>query len=118
MPTPAFPEFAVYAVFDPTVRSVSDGPARIALLNLAVRDTTSDASAGSVVVDFTPYLRKGKAATLKRMTSPGLDSKDSEKATWAGQHFAYGTANGTEVVETLKNGTVTVHGSEGALLFF
>ena len=38
--------------------------------------------------------------------------------TWAGQSFTNGTASGTEVVEALQDGKVTVKGSEGVLVFF
>lgn len=90
--------------------------------------SATDVAAGSVTVDLTPYLRVGGScsgsrdegeARVKRMTSPGLDSKDVSQVTWAGQSFENGTAMGVEVVEGLQNGTmVTVPGSEAVLVFF
>lgn len=92
------------------------------LLNLAVRNVSTsvgDAEKDAVKVDLTPFLRgKGKGAKVKRMTSLGLDSKDVSLVTWAGQSFENGTASGKEVVEGLENGTVSVMGSEGVLVFF
>lgn len=100
------------------MRAEHDGPARLALLNLAVRNVSSSADTGAVQVDVSAWLRKGVAAKVKRMTAPGLDSKDSDAVTWAGQSFTNGTASGAEVVEGLRGGKVTVKGSEGVLLFF
>lgn len=95
--------------------------ARMVLLNLAVRNVSTsaeDAENDAIVVDLTPFLREEEGAKVKRMTSPGLDSKDVGLVTWAGQSFENGTASGEEVEERLENGTVTVMGSEGVLVFF
>ena len=69
-------------------------------------------------VDVGAWARKGSEVRVKRMTAPGLDSKDSDTATWAGQSYTNGTASGTEVVEGLVDGKVTVKGSEAVLVFF
>ncbi|KAI0667963.1 hypothetical protein C8Q78DRAFT_1051225 [Trametes maxima] len=116
---PGHDDVAVYAIWDPAIRS--SGIARLAVLNLAVRNESTpseNAADTAVTLDLSRYLQKGKAATVKRMTAPGLDSKDSSRVTWAGQSYANGTAEGAEVVEKLTNGTVTVGGSEGVLVFF
>lgn len=87
---------------------------------MAIRnETTSDADAEelAVSVDLSPYIR-GAEAKVKRLTSPGLDSKNSSAALWAGQSYANGIASGIETVEKLKNGLVRVAGSEGILVFF
>ncbi|KAH8100758.1 hypothetical protein BXZ70DRAFT_906948, partial [Cristinia sonorae] len=123
IPTPAFPQLAVYAVWDPVARPERDGPARVAVLNLATRNVTTTGEEESVVLDLGAYVRKKgrggkKGAVVKRMTSPGLDSTDTRTATWAGQHFWDGKPNGKEVTEGLVNGKVTVKGSEGVLVFF
>ncbi|TCD65236.1 hypothetical protein EIP91_002944 [Steccherinum ochraceum] len=123
IPTPAFPQLAVYAIWDPTARPSRDGPARIAILNLATRNVTAtpeQVDEESVVLDLGGYVRKGKgrSATVKRMTSTGLDATDAGAATWAGQSYESGKANGTLVVEGLSAGKVTVKGSEGVLVFF
>ena len=128
---PAHPQLALYAIWDPDARK--DGIARLVILNLAVRNdsaTAADVEAGSITIDLAPYVRKGHnsvnindsaaaKAKVKRMTSPGLDSKDVSHVTWAGQSYANGTATGTENVESLQDGAkLTVRGSEGVLVFF
>lgn len=121
---PDQPQLAAYAIWDPAVRS--GGLARLALLNLGVRNVTTsaeDAAALAATVDISPYLRSAKGssrgrATLKRMTSPGLDTKDVSKVLWAGQSYENGTASGWEDIEDVTNGTVTIQGSEGVLVFF
>jgi len=59
-------------------------------------------------------------ATVKRMTAPGMDSKNSSASLWAGQSFADGSAEGTLDIEKLqsRNGAVavTVMGSEGVVV--
>lgn len=66
--------------------------------------------------------RKGhgeSSVSLKRMTAPHVDEKDSSKATWAGQSFENGTAEGEAEVEHVgKDGIVQVRGSEAVLVFF
>ena len=69
-------------------------------------------------MDLNAYVKPGKVAQVKRMTSIGLDSTDSSAATWAGQSFENGIPSGTEVVEPLDGGKVTVQGSEGVLVIF
>ncbi|KAI0690173.1 hypothetical protein BC835DRAFT_1417993 [Cytidiella melzeri] len=115
----SLPNLAAYAVWDPMARSATDGPARLVLLNLAVRNVSSPADAGQVVVDLSRWTSELRNVKIKRMTAPGLDSKDSGETTWAGQSFGNGTASGAEVVESLSgHGSVTVKGSEGVLVFF
>lgn len=119
---PSHPQLAAYAIWDPAARS--SGPARLALLNLAVRNVTATAAeqeAAAVTVDLSHLVEgigKGSSAKVKRMTAPGLDSKDSSTATWAGQSYANGVASGKEVIEGLQRGLVTLQGSEGVLVFF
>ncbi|KDQ57014.1 glycoside hydrolase family 79 protein [Jaapia argillacea MUCL 33604] len=110
IPTPSNPQLAVYAIWDNSILS------RMAILNLSTRNVTSSQDAGEVVVDLSEYV-SGSGATVKRMTAPGLDSKDSSLVTWAGQSYENGTASGMEVIETLQGGSVTVKGSEGVLVF-
>ncbi|KAK7691054.1 hypothetical protein QCA50_006157 [Cerrena zonata] len=113
------PQLAVYAIWDPAVRS--SGPARLVILNLSTRLASSsqdDQDAVAVTVDLNPYIRADNDVKVKRMSSVGLDSTDSAAATWAGQSYENGTASGVEVVESLEEGKVTVQGSEGVLVFF
>ena len=84
-----------------------------------MRNISSPADANQVTVNLKQWSRNIGNAKVKRMTSPGLDSKDSRLTTWAGQSFENGTASGTELVEGLShNGDVTLKGSEGVLVFF
>lgn len=113
------PNLAAYAVWDPASRKVEEGPARLVLLNLGVRNVSSPAEVGQVTVDLSQWTKNVGKVKVKRMTSPGLDSKDSGLTTWAGQSFENGTASGSEVIEGLGNGgSVTLKGSEGVLVFF
>ncbi|GJE88664.1 glycosyl hydrolase family 79 C-terminal beta domain-containing protein [Phanerochaete sordida] len=116
-PLPELPDLAAYAVWDPAVRAPHDGPARLALLNLAVRNVSSSQDVGVAQVDLSAWT-KGGQAKVKRMTAPGLDSTDSDTATWAGQSYTNGTASGKEVIEQLQQGKVAVKGSEAVLVFF
>ncbi|EJD07106.1 uncharacterized protein FOMMEDRAFT_77371 [Fomitiporia mediterranea MF3/22] len=119
---PSHPQLAAYAIWDPSARK--DNIARFVLLNLSVRNestSAADAALDEVVVDLSSYVRGGKGksgAKVKRMTSPGLDSKDVSRVLWAGQSYENGTASGEEVIENLEDGKVTVQGSEGVLVFF
>lgn len=121
---PTHPQLAAYAIWDPEVRT--DGIARMVLLNLAVRNistSASDAEEMSVTVDVGELVkRRGSAipseAAVKRMSSPGLDSKDVSKVLWAGQSYESGIPLGEELVESTRNRRVTVQGSEGVLVFF
>ena len=116
---PGLPQLAAYAIWDPAARA--SGPARLALLNLAVRNVTSTAAEqaeAAVSIDLSGLVQPHKNATVKRMTAPGLDSKDSSTSIWAGQSFEHGTASGEEVIEGLKGGVVTVQGSEAVLVLF
>lgn len=66
--------------------------------------------------------RKGhnqKSVSLKRMTAPHVDEKDTSKSTWAGQSFENGTAVGeVEVEQVGKDQIVQVRGSEAVLVSF
>jgi Glycosyl hydrolase family 79 C-terminal beta domain len=110
---PPQPQLAVYAVWE------EDRLDRFAILNLANRNASmsaSDAVALEANIDLSPYLQGGEAK-VKRMTAPGMDSTDTQTATWAGQSYADGTAAGDESVEQTQNGVVRVAGSEGVLVF-
>ena len=121
---PDQPQLTVYAIWDPAQRS--DGIARLVALNLAVRNESTPAGVSeglAATIDLTPYLREGQSARssqayVKRLSSPGLDSKDVSNILWAGQSYENGTAVGQESKEILQNGQVTVQGSEGVIVFF
>ncbi|KZT29970.1 glycoside hydrolase family 79 protein [Neolentinus lepideus HHB14362 ss-1] len=114
IPTPSHPQLAVYAIWDQSSLS------RIAVLNLAIRNVTAsdeEKEAAVVYINLSDYIEEGSTAKVKRMSAPGLDSKDSSAVTWAGQSYENGTASGVEVVETLEDGILSVQGSEGVLVF-
>lgn len=67
------PELAIYAVWDAASRPITEGPARLAMLNTG--------AANSVAVDLAS-LRPSK---LKRMMSTSVQSRNTSEATWAGQ---------------------------------
>jgi hypothetical protein len=64
-------------------------------------------------------LGEHQGASVKRMTAPAVDEKDSTKVTWAGQSFRNGNAVGEEAVEALAAGErVLVKDSEVVLVTF
>ncbi|CAE6425869.1 unnamed protein product [Rhizoctonia solani] len=116
---PSLPStLAVYAIWDPSVRT--DGIARMVILNMSLRrEGVAADEALAVTVDVSKYLRGGRtSAKVKRMRSPGVESKDSDRVTWAGQSYSAGVPVGNEVVEQLSSGKVNVRGSEGVLITF
>jgi hypothetical protein len=63
--------------------------------------------------------RNRKSTSLKRMTAPHVDEKNTSKTTWAGQSFENGTAVGKVEIESLgADRVVSVRGSEAVLVFF
>lgn len=108
---------AVYAIWDPSARS--GGVARMVILNMALRrEGVAADEAETVTVDVGKYVRRGNSAKVKRMSSPGVESKDSARVTWAGQSYSAGVPAGSEVVEQLNASKVSVRGSEGVLITF
>lgn len=111
---PSAPSLAAYAVYE------HDKLARLTLLNLAHRNTTDSADTGSVSVNLQSLVGKrglGKVK-VKRMTAPGMESKEVDLVTWAGQAYTNGTASGEEEIEDVKDGVVIVNGVEGVIVFF
>ena len=111
IPVPSAPSLAAYAVYE------SGSLARLTLLTLAHRNTTDPADTGSVSVDVSSLAGEG-TLKVKRMTALGMDSKDVDSVTWAGQAYTNGTATGEENVEDVTGGSVTVSGVEGVIVFF
>jgi hypothetical protein len=105
--------FAAYAFY------VDDEINKVALINMQpyYANSTED-----YTVSFKLPKGKGKdhkSASLKRMTAPHVDEKDTSKSTWAGQSFENGTAVGEVEIEQLDdNCVVNVRGSEAVLVFF
>jgi hypothetical protein len=110
IPIPEAPDLAVYAVWD------AGRLRRVALLNLAHRNISQALSTAAVSVDMSGVM--GEGMTVKRMTGAGMDSKDTDLSTWAGQSFTNGTASGDEDIEERKGDPmVLVRGSEGVVVF-
>ncbi|EIM91232.1 uncharacterized protein STEHIDRAFT_48573 [Stereum hirsutum FP-91666 SS1] len=131
---PTAPQVAVYAVWEGKNSSIAardDGSSaetgeealsRLVILNLGHRNVSStdeEKDDIAVSVDLSPFVTSGSAnVTVKRMTATGMDSTDSDTATWAGQGYAQGVASGEEVIEGLNGGnTVRVGGTEGVVVF-
>ena len=92
----------MYAIWDQPEQRLD----RLAILNLANRNISTsavDADALAVDVYLSPVLQ-GNEAKVKRLTAPGMDSTDSQTATWAGQNYMNGTPEGDESVEETQNG--------------
>lgn len=127
---PAAPQVAIYAVWEGKSTSVNarddvlgaEVLSRLVILNLGHRNvsaTDDEKDEVAVSIDLSPFIDGSSAnATVKRMTATGMDSTDSDTATWAGQGYAQGVASGKEVVEGLIGGsTVRVEGTEGVVVF-
>lgn len=107
--------FAAYALYEGVV------PARLVLINMIVRNVTTsalnlDKEPGTVTLDISRLVGKAKA-TLKRMSSTGLNERNSSHVSWAGQTYSDGRASGKEVIERVENGSVSVRASEAVLVF-
>ena len=96
--------FAAYALYN------DDKLSQLALLNMKPYY-------GNTTDDYTVSVDVGSKGTLKRMTAPVVDEKDSNLVTWAGQSFKSGEASG-EVQTEEVDGVVNVRGSEGVLISF
>lgn len=101
--------FAAYAVYE------KKKLARLALVNLAQLNKTEAADSVSGVWVGLPKF--DGLARVKRMSAPGLDEKDTDRVTWAGQAYTNGTAFGNLEVERVSGGAVWVRDSEAVLIF-
>ncbi|KAK0715552.1 hypothetical protein B0H67DRAFT_490704 [Lasiosphaeris hirsuta] len=112
LPTPAGlkeSEFSGYAIYDPYT-----GLKRLVLLNMKPY-YAGVGTRGTVLVDIGFH----RGASVKRMTAPSVDEKDSAKVTWAGQSFRDGKPVGKETVETLETAEkVAIRDSEAVLIDF
>jgi hypothetical protein len=103
--------FAAYAVYE------NKQLAKLALINLSVfnkTNTIKDKDAPGVRVQIGN--KGGKASWLKRMTAPGLDEKNADLVTWAGQAYTNGSATGKLTLEKVVDNTVWVRDSEAVLI--
>lgn len=100
--------FAAYAIYE------HKKLARIALINFAEFNKTTSAPSQGVRVKLEGNF---SGSRLKRMTAPGMDEKDTDFVTWAGQAYTNGTASGKLQVEPVSNGVVWIRDSEAVLVF-
>ena len=100
--------FAAYAVYE------KKKLARLALINLAQLNKTEAANSTSGVWVSLP--ESNGSARVKRMTAPGLDEKETDRVTWAGQAYTNGTAVGDLEVERASGSAVWVRDSEAVLV--
>lgn len=101
--------FSAYAVFGEGGKL-----AKLVVLNMKPY-FAGQGTAATLLLDIGEH----KGATVKRMTAPSVDEKDSAKVTWAGQSFRNGKAVGEVKVESLApNEKVAVKDSEGVLILF
>ncbi|KAK3370387.1 hypothetical protein B0H63DRAFT_564562 [Podospora didyma] len=102
-------EFSSYAVFGKEGKVM-----KLAILNMKPF-YAGQGTASTVRLDIGDH----SGATVKRMTAPSVDEKDSAKVTWAGQSFRDGKAVGDVTVETLgPNESVSLKDSEAVLVTF
>lgn len=115
--------FAAYAFYDAETGEMD----KVALLNMnPFYNNSTDSSAKrepGLTLDLSSLIhnnggQKKHQAVVKRMTAPKVDEKDTNKATWAGQSFTQGQAQGEMKTEKLaKNGKIRVRDSEAVLIF-
>ncbi|KAF8837266.1 glycoside hydrolase family 79 protein [Paxillus ammoniavirescens] len=92
-------------------------PAKLAILNLEIYNSTATYPRPNITVDFSTFLSKpGQTVTVKRLTAPGADIKYGNLTTWAGQNFASGVADGEVVEEKITTGQVDVAASSAILI--
>ncbi|KAF8675664.1 hypothetical protein RHS04_06641 [Rhizoctonia solani] len=103
--------FAAYGIYEHKKLS------KLALINFSIfnkTETGRDAPGIRVRIGE----RSGKAPRVKRMTAPGLDEKNPDLVTWAGQAYTNGSAVGKLKLESLVDNTVWVRDSEAVLIDF
>ncbi|KIJ12838.1 glycoside hydrolase family 79 protein [Paxillus involutus ATCC 200175] len=92
-------------------------PAKLAILNLEIFNSTVTYPRPNVTVNFSTFLSKlGQTVIVKRLTAPGADIKYGNLTTWAGRNFASGVADGEVVEEKTTTGQVDVAASSAILI--
>ncbi|CAE6364616.1 unnamed protein product [Rhizoctonia solani] len=101
--------FAAYGIYERKKLT------KLALINFSVFNKTStsgDAPGIRVHIEG----NGSRTSRLKRMTAPGLDEKNADLVTWAGQAYTNGSAVGKLKLEPVINNTVWVRDSEAVLI--
>lgn len=92
-------------------------PAKLAILNLEIYNSTATYPRPNVTIDFSAYLaHPGQRVTARTMTAPGAEIKYANMTTWAGQTFATGVAEGALVEEYVTSGRIDVAASSATLI--
>ncbi|KAF9236718.1 hypothetical protein BU15DRAFT_49642, partial [Melanogaster broomeanus] len=113
---PSAGQVSVYGYWE---ESSSDYPAKLAILNLEIYNSTATYRRPNVTVDFSAFLSTpGGMVTVKGLTAPGADIKYGNLTTWAGQNFASGVAEGGVEEEIITTGEVDVAASSAVLVTF
>ena len=101
--------FAAYAIYE------RKKLARLALINFSIYNKTATNNEAPGI-----RVRIGtggkKRSWLKRLTAPGLDEKNSDLVTWAGQTYTNGSASGKLNVEPVDDDIVWIRDSEAVLI--
>lgn len=107
--------FAGYAFYDAS----TGGLAKVALLNMKPLYTEDRRGLKLNLSSLLDDAATTHRATVKRLTAPKVDEKDSDKVAWAGQSFTNGTAHGRVQVKRLgHDATIFLRDSEAALISF
>ncbi|CAE6402824.1 unnamed protein product [Rhizoctonia solani] len=101
--------FAAYGIYE------RKKLAKLALINFSIFNKT-DASGDAPGIRVHIGGSASRASRLKRMTAPGLDEKNTDLVTWAGQAYTNGSAVGKLKLEPVINNTVWVRDSEAVLI--
>ncbi|KIJ67101.1 glycoside hydrolase family 79 protein [Hydnomerulius pinastri MD-312] len=111
---PSAGQLSVYGFWD---EPFAQYPAKLAILNLEIYNTTATYARPNVTVDFSAFLsRPGQEVTVKTLTAPGADIKYGNLTTWAGQNFASGVAEGEMVKQKIATGQIDVAASSAVLI--
>ncbi|CAE6450043.1 unnamed protein product, partial [Rhizoctonia solani] len=102
-------QFAAYGIYE--YKKLT----KLALINFSIFNKTN-ASGDAPGIRVYIGGSGSRASRLKRMTAPGLDEKNTDLVTWAGQTYTNGSADGRLKLEPVINNTVWVRDSEAVLI--
>lgn len=111
---PSAGQLSVYGYWDHPTAAY---PAKLAILNLEIYNSTATYPRPNVTVDFSAYLAyPGQRVTARTMIAPGAEIKDANMTTWAGQTFATGLAEGELMEQYITSGHIDVAASSAILI--
>ncbi|KAJ7593066.1 glycoside hydrolase family 79 protein [Mycena floridula] len=110
-------QLVAYGFWDDAAPSKHDFPAKLALLNLQIFNSTQTEARPVAVFDISKFLPHGvSSVTVRRLTAAGAELKEANQTTWAGQTFETGQAKGQRVVETVKGSKINVEATSAVLV--